>query len=574
MFEILITSSVLILIVTALRFAFGSRISRRLRYAMWGIVLLRLLIPVQFFQSPVSVLNIVPYEPPVLVKYIPYEGALTIGGYEIDGGDLNEIIDAYQSGVDAPIDLYAPPVNLFAELNPLFMIWLVGIALSALWYVIINLLFYRKLCRSRRLITAEACRLPVYVVDGLRSPCLFGVYRPAIYLTPKALKSEQTTAHVLAHELIHYERLDHLWALLRNACIAAYWFNPFVWLAAILSRIDCELACDEAAVMRIGEGNRVAYGRTLVDMIARKNAPETFFYAATTMASGAQGIKKRLTMIVQNKKTVFPALIIIIIIIVIATGVTFTGALTPDIDPVKNEPLSDRAGVQTPDAVPLPGYPVNESGQTYGSAWDAMSIEELPELLHAGSYVDEDQSEVYVYTKELLDAMPKTTEEAKAMNPATGENWPAPIPLYCADGKTVVENTSCGFAPELLPERIRDLYPTPTYPVNEIGLTYGSLTHAKYIGYEPDLITCESSDGVIGYCYKTDVDRASLNGEDRPQTREDAMEYMERLEERYEEIRRTGEKHAYTIPLYAADGVTVIGEFAVGGLPIDVSVTS
>ena len=44
--EILLTSSVLILALLLLRRLFQTKISRRFQYALWGLVLLRLLIPV------------------------------------------------------------------------------------------------------------------------------------------------------------------------------------------------------------------------------------------------------------------------------------------------------------------------------------------------------------------------------------------------------------------------------------------------------------------------------------------------------------------------------------------------
>ena len=47
MTEILITSSVLIAALFVIRFAFRRTLSARLRYALWGLVLLRLLLPVQ-----------------------------------------------------------------------------------------------------------------------------------------------------------------------------------------------------------------------------------------------------------------------------------------------------------------------------------------------------------------------------------------------------------------------------------------------------------------------------------------------------------------------------------------------
>ena len=51
----IISSCVVILAVIALRAIFGKKLSAGLRYALWGLVLLRLLIPGTVFSSPVSV---------------------------------------------------------------------------------------------------------------------------------------------------------------------------------------------------------------------------------------------------------------------------------------------------------------------------------------------------------------------------------------------------------------------------------------------------------------------------------------------------------------------------------------
>ena len=63
MTEWIISSSVLIVLVIALRFALGRRIGLRLRYALWALVLVRLLVPVSFGSSTVSVENITKAEP-------------------------------------------------------------------------------------------------------------------------------------------------------------------------------------------------------------------------------------------------------------------------------------------------------------------------------------------------------------------------------------------------------------------------------------------------------------------------------------------------------------------------------
>lgn len=90
-------------------------------------------------------------------------------------------------------------------------------------------------------------------------------------------------------------------------------------------------------------------------------------------------------------------------------------------------------------------YAKNKSGQTYGSAAFAVSVETEPDLISA---VGVDGTEGYVYSKDLNGDMPKTPEEAVAQTNAIREktararsNEPVvvrTIPLYDVDGKTVI----------------------------------------------------------------------------------------------------------------------------------------
>ena len=60
MMQWIISSSVLIAVVIALRFALRGKISLRMQYALWLLVLVRLLVPVSFGTSDLSVMNAVP----------------------------------------------------------------------------------------------------------------------------------------------------------------------------------------------------------------------------------------------------------------------------------------------------------------------------------------------------------------------------------------------------------------------------------------------------------------------------------------------------------------------------------
>ena len=71
------------------------------------------------------------------------------------------------------------------------------------------------------------------------------------------------------------------------------------------------------------------------------------------------------------------------------------------------------------------------------------------------------------------------------------------------------------------------------------------------------LMAAVGIDGVEGFIYYSD-----LLGE-QPQTPEEAARYMNKLRAETFVAKLTGQKFLRYIPLYAADGVTVIGEFGV-----------
>ena len=152
--------------------------------------------------------------------------------------------------------------------------------------------------------------MPVYVSHHVKSPCLFGL-NPAIYLPHKNLDKD-ALRYALAHEETHYRHADHLWAYVRCLCLAIHWHNPFVWWAATLSRQDCEMACDESTLNRIGDEHRKAYGHTLIDMIECSVKPSDLLSCATTMSAGVSAIKERITMIAQKPKMLLSTLLIVV----------------------------------------------------------------------------------------------------------------------------------------------------------------------------------------------------------------------------------------------------------------------
>ena len=331
MMQWIVSSSVLILVVIALRYVLRGKLSLRMQYALWLLVLVRLLVPVSFGASDLSVMNAVPERAPAVQQ----------GTYKQDiVGERNDApANAGTVGIPAQSMSEAAPPNLVQNVTTATVtaptvektdwariaktVWLAGAAALGLVFLAVNLCFGKKLRRSReRVEETDAC-LPVYESGETDTPCLFGVAKPSIYVTPDTRTEAETLRYALAHEQTHYRHGDNLWAVLRGVCLALHWYNPLVWWAAELSRRDAELACDEATIRRIGESERAAYGRTLIRMTCEKRP--ALLVTATMMTDSGKGLKERISLLVKKPKTAAYTAVAVLLIAGLSVACTFTG---------------------------------------------------------------------------------------------------------------------------------------------------------------------------------------------------------------------------------------------------------
>lgn len=327
----IVSSSVLILVVIALRYVLRGKLSLRMQYALWLLVLVRLLVPVSFGASDLSVMNAVPERAPTVQQGIYRQDIV---------GERNDApANAGTVGVPAQSMSEAAPPNLVQNVTTATVtaptvektdwariaktVWLAGAAALGLVFLAVNLRFGKKLRRSReRVEETDAC-LPVYESGETDTPCLFGVAKPSIYVTPDTRTEAETLRYALAHEQTHYRHGDNLWAVLRGVCLALHWYNPLVWWAAELSRRDAELACDEATIRRIGESERAAYGRTLIRMTCEKRP--ALLVTATMMTDSGKGLKERISLLVKKPKTAAYTAVAVLLIAGLSVACTFTG---------------------------------------------------------------------------------------------------------------------------------------------------------------------------------------------------------------------------------------------------------
>ncbi len=375
--EILLGSSVLILALLVLRFLFRRTISRRVQYALWGLVLLRLLFPVSLPAMKYSVLSAAeqaaepmtraverplyrePYASYPVTAYTPEElpdprpGAVVLEGE----GSYGVVDESGENVVFYRQRLWTPTLVLR-------LLWYGGMAVMALLLILQNLRFARKLRRTRILLEGAESRYPVYLCDDIPSPCLFGLFRPAIYVTSAAAKEECTLRYVVAHEEAHARHLDPLWSLLRCVCLVIWWFDPLVWLAAHVSRLDCELACDEGVLARLGADERIPYGETLLALVPLRRGGVSLV-SATTMTSGKRQMKDRIRRIAEGKRPLVIAMAAVLVLAAVLCAVTFTGG--------KKAPGENPAETAQPPApTATPGNTENPEPQPGGSTEDLL----------------------------------------------------------------------------------------------------------------------------------------------------------------------------------------------------------
>jgi len=221
----------------------------------------------------------------------------------------------------AKIESGGTPITVQSILR---IVWFIGMAVMALWFLAANLRFARKLRRTRVPLDDVVSKYPIFLCDDIPSPCLFGLFRPTIYVTSAAAKDENRLRCVIAHEETHARHLDPLWSLVRSVCLAVWWFNPLVWLAAYCSRADCELACDEGVLARLGESERVPYGETLLSLVPVRRGGDPML-AATTMTAGKRQMKERIQRIAEHKRPLAVALVAVLALTGIVCAATFTG---------------------------------------------------------------------------------------------------------------------------------------------------------------------------------------------------------------------------------------------------------
>ena len=301
-----LTVSALIAVVLLVRAMFKSRVPKRMLYALWLVVLLKLCFPGTLVSLPV-----LPSEDAAAPTQSAEQPVQTAPVIQQPVQTVTQPQTPAQQPVSPAQEAVKSAQKPLTTAQILQIVWAGGSALLGLWLFGAWLVFTIRLRRDRRFLGKRG-RTRIYASGAVKSPCLAGLI-PAVYLTEDVLQADEAEL-ILRHELTHLCHQDFLWSFCRAAAVTVYWWNPFIWLAAICSKRDAELACDEAVAAKLPEKERLADARAILAQAPRKTA---------ALSLAGHPVKERIFFLTKKQRTSALCVILALLLVASATGCSF-----------------------------------------------------------------------------------------------------------------------------------------------------------------------------------------------------------------------------------------------------------
>ena len=430
-----LTAGIIAAILLIIRLVAGKKLPKRFCYAMWGLVLLRLILPVSL-PSPVSIFTYTGYtpqntiyqdlaqtQPPAtsfpsveLIPEQPEDTSTDEANVSEQAGsavmtDSADELPSDSTGASTPSvpesspalqentgDLSVQSGSDSFTRQPLMVaaacVWGCGSLLFLLGWaggLLVLRQKYKTAClygdqqlfdRCNRLLRHPLRRrVTLYISGYAESPLVTGYLRPKIILPEGEFPEEQLECMVV-HELIHIRRGDHLVRLVSLAVTCLHWFNPLIWAALRYSAKDMELSCDEAALSRLGSGASTVYAGALLDLSVRQHK-----MLSPLLMFGESNLKTRIKNALSYKKTA-------VWVSAAAVLLLAAGAVVLLTDPVRQQAVIPSGTLLLAD---LAGIPVTVTADEQTSAlidpdnWQQTdTLPDLPENATLTINADED----------------------------------------------------------------------------------------------------------------------------------------------------------------------------------------
>lgn len=359
-----IAATILGIIILIVEFILKKRVSPKIIYSLWVIVLLKFLIPYGP-ESSLSIYSVI--NNPIKSYFIQSNNEQEVKKSKIN---TNEGIK-YSSFLEKDINLNKEndkgKVIKFNEVINHNQGLLKDIGIFS-WLLIVTLLgcygffSYIKLRRlegetennTYKEILEEILRennikrkVKIIESDLVGTPSIYGVINPKIIM-PKDLEeklSKEELKYVFLHEITHLKNGHTLISIIGLIIKIIHWFNPFIYIFLKVIDKNCELACDYDILKKLDERENIKYGNTILKVIESiKNNKR--FMVEIPIGINKKEVKGRLEMIVENKKFGRTSLVIGGIALVVVSVIGLTSKITKSDDKLAIKSEKDIISIQ------------------------------------------------------------------------------------------------------------------------------------------------------------------------------------------------------------------------------------
>lgn len=294
--EITIYSAVLFGAIWLFRITLKKQLSPVMLYAMWFLLIVRLLMPVtissgfSFFEIPAEE-TATPQAQSLDLSELIGETDHTATHYNRQqvqtDSNMQDIPTPQNQTVQntAANNTLSPAVQLHITWETaLIALWLAGMAVM-LAITGVSALRLKKALKAAKPIPQAwqniadeignelgiKKHIRIVMIEGFPSPALAAGVKPTVVLPSELLnKDVDDVRFALLHELTHIKRKDNAISLLLLILRSVYWFNPVVWLMVKQMRLDMETACDSRLTRPMSILDKKRYAGTMLSMYAQQ----------------------------------------------------------------------------------------------------------------------------------------------------------------------------------------------------------------------------------------------------------------------------------------------------------------
>ena len=401
--EISIYSAVITAFILLFRVAFKKRISPKVQYAMWLLLVLRLMLPVTI-ESGFHVESLLPERPAPVIQEESIFEAENPAINEIPAVNMASVTEAapVQPDFNTQGENAVPPsisqeipestvVSIPEVKEPVFNIrwrivafwtWAAGALVFGLWMMIVKLRFYEDMHSGLASVSPrvyaiydECCAslgvkpITMWAVDRAISPGIAFFTYPVLLLPASMDGDEEKLRYAFLHELTHKRRYDHHMTALLAALRIIYWFNPAVHIGFSEMRSDMETACDAEVIAFVGKEQKRGYLTAILELFSYATRPQL----GMSQASSRRMAKQRMKGAFMRERTTFlgrAAALMLAVIMLVGCFTTACQSAPVEVEdaPEDNTPVTE---VEAEEALPDPNevqtYKWSESYLAAGS---------------------------------------------------------------------------------------------------------------------------------------------------------------------------------------------------------------